>query len=133
VLSTIDAVPACVAALYEALRTKDLGLLLGALHPEFTLSASAGMPLGVGGLHCGAGTAVGEVWGPVHAAYDVAPVPESVYVTADGRVVVHGWYVGTVRRTGELVRAEFVHLLSVEDDRLTSLRQITDTVSWGTP
>ncbi|HET6664800.1 MAG TPA: nuclear transport factor 2 family protein [Acidimicrobiales bacterium] len=131
--STIDAVPECVPALYEALRTKDLRLLLRSLDPAFVLSASAGMPLGVGGVHEGAGAAVGEVWGVVHAAYDIAPVPASVYVTATGTVVVHGWYEGTIRRTGEATHAEFVHLLEVEDDRLVSLRQITDTASWGTP
>jgi hypothetical protein len=50
VLSTTASVPVCVAAAYEALRTKDLRLLLQALDPGFVLSASAGMPLGVGGV-----------------------------------------------------------------------------------
>jgi 2-(1,2-epoxy-1,2-dihydrophenyl)acetyl-CoA isomerase len=91
------------------------------------------MPLGVGGEHQGPDRAIRDLWAVVHEHYDVAPVPERAWVAPDGTAVVHGWYEGSVRRTGEPVRAEFVHLLEVADDRLLALRQVTDTVAWRAP
>jgi ketosteroid isomerase-like protein len=135
-LSTIKAsgpVPAAVTTLYEGFANRDPGILLSVLDPSFTVSASAGMPLGVGRRHAGAVTAVTELWGVVHTSYDIAPIPDEAWTTPGDTVVVHGWYEGTARRTGEPVRAEFVHLLRVEGDLLVELRQITDTVSWGQP
>ena len=120
-----------MTSFYEALRDKDASKLLGALDPDFLAVASAGMPLGVGRAHRGAMTALRELWGVVHRFYDIAPVPAAVWLAGDGTVVVHGWYEGVNRRTGTPVHAEFVHLLRVEDGVIVELRQITDTIAWG--
>lgn len=125
--------PAAVTALYEAFAAKDPALLIAVLAPEFAASASAGMPLGVGHVHEGAVTALTDLWGVVHGAYDIAPVPETIWTVPDGTVVVHGWYRGMIRRSRQPVCAEFVHLVRIERDVIVELRQITDTVAWGKP
>ena len=125
--------PAAVTRFYEALRHKDVTRLRQLLAPNFVAWASAGMPLGAGGVHESAMAAVADLWAVVHQSYDVAPIPARIWPSADGEVIVHGWYEGTVRRDGASVRAEFVHLLRVEGDVLVELRQITDTGSWGAP
>ena len=132
-IRTAGPVPPAVNTLYEGFAARDPALLLSALDPDFTVSASAGMPLAVGRVHTGALTAVTELWGVVHRTYDIAPIPDAMWTTSDDTVVVHGWYEGTVRRNGEPVRAEFVHLLRVDHDLVVELRQVTDTVAWGRP
>jgi 2-(1,2-epoxy-1,2-dihydrophenyl)acetyl-CoA isomerase len=121
-----------VDRLYRAFADRDLDGLRSVLAPDLAGHVSAGMPLGVGGRHDGAEAMIDDVWLPVFGAYDVTPVPDSV-VEAGDTVVVHGWYRGTVRATGERVAAELVHLLTVDGDRITGLRQITDTASWPPP
>ncbi len=71
-----------------------------------------------------------DVWVPTFTAYDATPVPDTVRLVDDGSVLVHGWYVGSGRSSGEPMRAEFVHLIEVDGEQITALRQITDTASW---
>ncbi len=99
---------------YEALQEQDVNKLVYALDRDFTASASAGMPLGVCGVHEGASACVSDLWAVVHQSYDVAPMPSEMWSGPDGAVVVHGWYNGTIRRTHTPMRAEFVHLLRLE-------------------
>ena len=136
VISTIvqaHTVPCAVERLYAGFASRNPLMLASALHERFTLFASAGMPLGVGGRHDGAERAITDVWGHVNGAYDIAPLPSRMWTTPEGVIVVHGWYRGVVRRSCEPVDAEFVHLLQVEDGLVVELRQITDTAAWGCP
>ena len=119
--------------LYQAFADRDLAGLRAVLAEDFVGEVSAGMPLGVGGHHDGAEAMLREVWLPVFGTYDVTPVPATVTEAADGTVVVHGWYRGTIRATGQPMEAEFVHVLVVAGDQVTSLRQVTDTASWPRP
>ncbi len=118
-----------MSALYEAFAARDIGGLRAALHPAFEGHVSQGMPLGVGGSHAGPSAMI-DVWLRVFQDYDITPVPTEVRSDADGSVMVHGWYRGTNRATGADVAAEFVHLLTVDDGHVRSLRQITDTAAW---
>jgi ketosteroid isomerase-like protein len=119
-----------ISELYEAFLSGDAQRLHDALAPGVTGHVSDGMPCGVGGDHAGPMAFLRDVWGRVDAEYDIAPIPDSIATSDDGRVVVHGWYRGTHRATGRPITAEFVHLLRFDGDRVTELRQITDTVSW---
>ena len=119
--------------LYRAFADRDLDGLRAVLAEGFVGEVSAGMPLGVGGRHDGPEAMLRDVWLPVFGVYDVTPVPVAMTAAADGTVVVRGWYRGSVRATGQAMEAEFVHVLGVEGDRVTSLRQVTDTACWPRP
>jgi hypothetical protein len=73
------AVPPIVETLYEGFAARDPAVLLSALDPDFTVSASSGMPLAVGRVHTGALNAVTELWGVVHRTYDIAPIPDAMW------------------------------------------------------
>jgi 2-(1,2-epoxy-1,2-dihydrophenyl)acetyl-CoA isomerase len=127
---TRQAVPAVVSSLYAAFAARDIDGLTAALHPAFDGHVSEAMPLGVGGAHAGPAAMI-DVWLRVFRDYDITPVPTEIRSHDDGTVVVHGWYRGTHRATGGDIAAEFVHLLTVDDGRVRSLRQITDTAAWA--
>jgi 2-(1,2-epoxy-1,2-dihydrophenyl)acetyl-CoA isomerase len=116
--------------LYDAIAAHDRDAILDALDPAFVGEASDGMPLGVGGRHEGGEAMLREVWGPILRAYDVRVDAEQYLPCADAHVVVVGRYRGTERATGRPLDAAFAHVLTVRDDRVASLRQITDTRAW---
>ncbi len=119
-----------VEDLYRGFAAHAAPALLSLLSPTFVGHVSAGMPGGVGGRHVGPAAMLRDVWVPTFTAYDATPVPDTVRLVDDGSVLVHGWYVGSGRSSCEPMRAEFVHLIEVDGEQITALRQITDTASW---
>jgi uncharacterized protein len=123
--------PPAVSAFYAAIEALDVEALLGALHPGFRGRATEGLPFGIGGTADGPQEMLREVWGRAFAHFAIHPEPEEVVPTADGRVLVLGWYVGTARETGAPVRARFAHLIRLRDGLLVELEQITDSARWA--
>lgn len=123
--------------LYDALAAHDGPALLDVLAEDFVGDVSEGMPLGVGGVHRGREAMLREVWGPVFAAYRIHVELDELHPSGPDRAIAIGHYRGTNRNDGAVVDARFAHVLTIEDDRITALRQITDTNRWritdGTP
>lgn len=120
-------------SLYTALADHDVDALFALLTEDFEATVSAGMPRGVGGDHHGRVAMITGVWGRIAADYDIAVEPAEFLEVPDGdarRVVVLGTYRGRAHDGASAVDAAFAHVLTVENDRITALQQITDTVSW---
>lgn len=122
---------AAAQRLYDAFDDRDPQAILDALHTDFVGDISAGMPLGVGGLHHGPEATLSEVWGPVFAEYDVAVDAQELLPVPGDRVVALGHYRGSLRSTGDQIDATFAHVLEIQDGRISRLQQITDTASWA--
>ncbi|KWX68481.1 nuclear transport factor 2 family protein [Mycobacterium sp. NAZ190054] len=120
---------------YRALSDKDADALFALLADDFEGRVSTGMPHGVGGEHHGRVAMVTEVWGRIDAAYDVEVVPHEYLSVGprDGRVVVLGTYRGSARDSPARVDAAFAHVITVRNEQITALQQITDTVRWHIP
>lgn len=115
---------------YPALAAGDADALRALLHPDFQAHFADGLPFGIGGDHAGADAAITDGWWEIGRAYRMSTEPEEWIDAADGRLIVRGVYRGSARATGSEVVAEFVHLWAGAEGRLTSLRQLTDTVQW---
>jgi ketosteroid isomerase-like protein len=122
---------AAAERLYDAINGHDARAIRAALHPEFVGIASDGMPCGVGGRHDGPDAMLRDCWGVIFAAFDIAVEVSDRLVTGPDGLVFVGRYVGTERATGRVVDAAFAHVLRVDGDRVSELRQITDTARWG--
>jgi ketosteroid isomerase-like protein len=118
------------ARLYAALHNADHAALSNLLHPSFTGRVSQGMPLGVGGTIDGPNQMIRGVWGVIATAFDTAPIPDEYLQIADDRVIVLGYYRGRARTTNRPYQAAFVHDLTITDDLIARLTQITDTKPW---
>ena len=121
---------ASAGRLYDAINARDPQAILNSLSEDFVGEVSSGMPLGVGGRHVGPEAMLQDVWVRVFGAYELTLEIERFLETEDGWVVVLGDYVGRERSNGRAVKARFAHVLSVREDRITSLEQITDTRRW---
>lgn len=117
--------------LYDAMQARDPEAILSSMSPGFVGQVSAGMPLDVGGRHEGPEAMLREVWMPVFGKYDIRLDVER-YLASPDDVVVLGHYRGTERGSGAAeFAARFAHVLTVGEDGIRSLEQITDTRAWG--
>jgi uncharacterized protein len=116
--------------LYRAFDDGDGAALAGLLHPEFTGQVSVGMPFGVGGRIDSPEQMLRDVWTATFAQFETAPRPDEYVVVGDDRVIVFGYYRGRGRATGKPYEAAFAHDITVCDDKVASLVQITDTKPW---
>ncbi len=116
--------------LYPALAAGDGAAVAALLDDGFVQELAPGLPGGIGGRRVGADVALREGWWAIGRAYAVAAQPEQWIPCADGRLLVRGRYVGTVRGGDVGFDAEFSHLWTAADGRLTALWQLTDTARW---
>ncbi|BBY81207.1 enoyl-CoA hydratase/isomerase family protein [Mycolicibacterium pulveris] len=126
-----DARALAARRLYAALAAGDRDALSALLHPDFIGHAAEGLPLGMGGEHVGAEAMQSKLWWRIGEHFRVRADARQFASLEDGRLLVSGSYVGTSRRTGNALDAEFVHIIGfAPDGRITSLRQFTDTAAW---
>jgi 2-(1,2-epoxy-1,2-dihydrophenyl)acetyl-CoA isomerase len=88
------------------------------------------MPFGIGGDHDGPAAMRRNGWGAIARHFDARAEPERFLDLADGRLLVTGRYRGRGKQGGATLDAAFAHLIAVDQGRIKSLEQFTDTVRW---
>jgi len=117
-------------ALYAALAAGDRAQLDALLHPEFTGRTAEGMPFGIGGDHEGPAAMRRNGWGAIARHFEARAEPEQFLDLADGRLLVTGRYRGRGKQGGAALDAAFAHLIAIDQGRIRSLEQFTDTARW---
>lgn len=115
--------------LYAALARGDRERIGSLLHPEFQGRTTEGLPFDLGGTYGGPERMWHEFWRQVGKNFVARAEPTEFAMLEDGRLLASGRYTGTARRGGAL-DAEFVHVLSFSDGRISGLRQLTDSARW---
>jgi 2-(1,2-epoxy-1,2-dihydrophenyl)acetyl-CoA isomerase len=116
--------------LYKALGTGDAAAIDELLMPDFVGHTTAGLPLGLGGTYLGPQSMRDEFWWRIGEHFRLRAEPESFEWLGEDGLQVTGTYSGTGRATGRAVEAAFVHVLTFDGDRISSLTQLTDTAPW---
>lgn len=119
-----------VTAVYPALAKGDRAALGALLDDGFEGTLTAGLPLGIGGVHRGRDEMIERGWWAFGRAFKVKAEPCVWMTCPDGRLLVLGRYVGAGRETGTPIDAAFVHLWRAADGRLTALWQLTDSAAF---
>jgi 2-(1,2-epoxy-1,2-dihydrophenyl)acetyl-CoA isomerase len=117
-------------ALYAALAAGDRDQLDSLLHPEFTGRTAEGMPFSIGGDHDGPTAMRRNGWGKIARHFEARAEPEKFLDLADERLLVTGRYRGHGRQGGAVLDAAFAHLIAIDQGRIKSLEQYTDTARW---
>jgi ketosteroid isomerase-like protein len=118
---------------YDAIARADADRLFALLTDDFVGTVSTGMPHDVGGEHRGPADMIVNVWGRIHALYDMAVEPAEFLAVDGDRVVVLGRYRGPARAGETIVDAAFAHIITARGDQMAALQQITDTARWNIP
>lgn len=119
-----------VKRLYAALGEGDKATIEGLLTPDFVGHGTEGLPMGLGGTYRGAREMIDKFWWRIGAAFAARPEAVAYEALGDRGLQVRGAYRGTNRATGRTLDAEFVHILEFDDDKISVLRQITDSSAW---
>lgn len=122
---------ALAAALYEALAAGDKQWLAELLHPAFVGETTAGLPFDLGGHYDGPDDMRRRFWGGIAKHFVAKAIPHDMRVLDDGRLLVHGRYEGQGRAGGASLTADFMHLLSLREGRISALVQLTDSARWA--
>lgn len=117
-------------ALYAALATGDRDQLDALLHPEFSGRTAEGVPFAIGGDHDSATAMRRNGWGKIARHFEARADPERFLDLADGRLLVTGRYRGRGKQGGAPLDAAFAHLIAIDQGRIKSLEQFTDTARW---
>src|SRR6202048_4111277 len=117
-------------AFYAALAAGDRARLDALLHPEFTGRTAEGMPFGIGGDHDSPAAMRRNGWGTIARHCEARAAPKHSPDLADGRLWVTGRYRGGGKQGGAPLDAAFAHLIAIDQGRIKSLEQYTDTARW---
>lgn len=117
-------------ALYDALAAGNRDQLDALLHPQFTGRTAEGMPFGIGGDHDSPAAMRRNGWGAIARHFEARAEPEEFLDLADGRLLVKGRYRGRGKQGGAELDAAFAHVIAIDEGRIKSLEQFTDTVRW---
>lgn len=117
--------------LYQALASGDRTLLGLLLRPDFVGQVTEGLPGGLGGRYDGAEAMRTRFWGAIARRYVARAEPTEFHLMDDGRLFVRGRYTGHARRGGGELDAEFIHVISFAEGRISGLVQLTDSARWA--
>ena len=117
--------PAGVVARFYASRG-DRTVIDAAMSQEVVWDITPGFPYG--GVHRGLDAVLNDAILPTVAQFgSFAAVPERFVDAQDGQVVVLGHYAASTA-DGRAAEARFVHIWTVEDDKIVRLDQVADTL-----
>lgn len=114
-----------VSHMYAAFARGDVEQVLDLLHPAVRWVTPATLPWSRGSYAGREG--VGEYFASFAAALEDAAVQPHELIDCGDRVVALGEERARVRATGERFASPFVHVIEVQDGRVTSLRGHVDT------
>jgi ketosteroid isomerase-like protein len=120
-----------VRRLYRAFESGDHDELRRCLAEDLRWRQAGQAVPAAGTEFIGADALVERVVRPLERDWDGFSEEIDRLIFADGHVVATGTYRGVYRATGRELVAEFCHLWTLENDRITAFRQFTDTAAFA--
>ena len=119
-----------ISNFYEQLGKGDVPAVLGLLHPMVKWTEAEGFPY-YSGTWTGPDAVLDNLLKPLAADWDnFAAVPKD-YLIEGSTIVSFGTYSGTYKQTGKSMRADFAHVWTVDDEKITSFLMFADTAKVG--
>lgn len=121
---------AIVESLYRAFAAGDGATIAGLLSPTLVWIEAEGGPYADRNPYNGPAAVFEGVFGRIGAEFrGFAATPATFHASGD-KVFAQGRYTGTNIATGEAIDAQFMHVFTVSDGRITGFQQYTDTGQW---
>lgn len=121
---------AVVEALYRAFAAGDGAAISGLLSLSLVWIEAEGGPYADRNPYNGPEAVFEGVFGRIGAEFGgFAATPASFHASGD-KVFAEGRYSGTNLATGEVLDAQFMHVFTVSDGKITGFQQYTDTARW---
>lgn len=119
-----------VKDLYAAFERGDLAAVRDKMASGIEWYEAENFPYDDGNPYTGPDAVLDGVYGRLMREWEGFTEELESVLDAGERVVTIGRYTGTHRSTGNSVRAQFVHVWTVEDGRIIAFQQYTDTAQF---
>ena len=118
-----------IKGVYDAFATGDFPAFLNAMDPKIEWNEAENFPYADGNPYIGADAIVQGVFARIGADWEYFTLSDHVYhVTLDALVIVTGRYNAKHRVTGKVIRAQFMHMWTLENGRIIRYQQYADTL-----
>jgi ketosteroid isomerase-like protein len=121
---------AVVESLYQAFAAGDGATISGLLAADLVWIEAESGPYADRNPYNGPGAVFEGVFGRIGVEFEGFVVTPATLLPSGDRVVSLGRYTGINRATGEALDAQFVHVFTVTDGKITHMQQYTDTAQW---
>jgi ketosteroid isomerase-like protein len=115
-----------VQSLYQAFSEGDMPTVLSALADDISWTEAEGFPYA--GTYVGADEILSGVFMRIAADWDGWAATPHEHIEEGDTVVTLGTYSGTCKATGKAMKAPLVHVWRIENGKITTFVQHTDTV-----
>jgi ketosteroid isomerase-like protein len=117
-----------LAGVYEAFGRGDMPTVLGAMDPEIRWHEAEGNPyMPSGEAWVGPDAVVANLFVKLGEEWDGFTVHPASFHDAGETVVVEGRYTGAYKATGKSVDAQFCHVWTLAEGKITKFQQYVDT------
>ena len=115
-----------IRAVYQAFSVGDIPAVLGALAADAQWTEAEGGPYG--GVYAGPDAVLANVFMKTGTEWEGFAAVPGEFVADGATVVVLGEYSARYRATGKSFKAPFAHVWRLQDGKVASFQQYTDTV-----
>lgn len=120
-----------VRKLYDAFAAGDAGTVLAALHPQIEWREAESFVYADRNPYIGPQAVAEGVFTRLMTEWDGFAVRPERIVDGGDTVLATGRYTGAYRANGKRVDAQFAHVWTVRDGRVTAFQQYTDTAQFA--
>ena len=114
--------------MYEAFSRGDVPAVLGAYDSQMVWEAAEHSPYADRSPYVGPEQILQGVFARIMGDWDGFTVDVEEFIIAGNRVVALGHYRGTHKVSGQAINAQFAHIWTVENGKVTRFQQYTDTL-----
>lgn len=120
-----------IRSVYEAFARGDGAAVVGALDPNVHWMEAESIFLADRNPYIGPQAVAEGVFGRIAQAWSDFTVTPQEFITSGDRVVVLGRYRGKFNTTGRMLDAQFAHVWTVRDGKITRFQQYADTAQFA--
>ena len=118
-----------IKGVYNAFATGDFPAFLNAMDPQIEWNEAENFPYADGNPYIGPDAVVQGVMGRIGADWEYWTITDQVYhVTLEAMIIVTARYNGKHKITGKVIRAQVIHMWTLNDGKITKFQQYADTL-----
>jgi uncharacterized protein len=119
-----------VRAAYDGFAKGDIAAVTAQMSPGIIWNEAEGFKYADGNPYIGPDAVVGGVFARLGAEWVGFAATPVKFIKDDNTIAVLGRYTATNKATGKPLDAQFTHVWTVEDGKITHFQQYTDTAQW---
>ena len=116
-----------IRGMYDAIAQGDMSAIAAAMAPDIVWNEAESFPYADGNPYVGADAIVKGLFARLGAEWESWNIDKQKFVECGDQVVVLGRYSGKYKATNKTIDAQFAHVWTVNDGKITSFQQYVDT------